>query len=476
LPVKRIALFAAIGGLVLLSTGALALSLPRPDRSAPYDVRDVAALSSSVSPALADSMPPAEAASTAVVAEATSAPNTSEPIRKVVIKRRIERAEEDLVRLIKDAPELALDRTADRADSKAAIAAGREAYFSLGSENSATLRLIDLRPDLAGLPLRRGTACRLSESAAAHFDECTPKLRELILRTDLRKSLGAESNENRWLKSESVPVLMQIMMAEAFDVREILAKHLAHIPGKPAAAALAQLALFDLHPQVRAQAIAGLADRPARDYQQVLLDGFEHPWPVIADHAAEAIVALKLKDTILDLGRLLTARDPSAAYSKPDDDRWFVKEVVRVNHLRNCLLCHPPSFASHDRVRGPDPLSEPPKKRVVPTYCEQSPQQSEPPKPRLFVRADVTYLKQDFSRMLPVVNPGKLPAVQRYDFFVRERLVTDLDHRDTGYDRRAGLNAHQEALVFALRGLTGHDAGPTVREWKAVAFAYQLGK
>ena len=38
-----------------------------------------------------------------------------------------------------------------------------------------------------------------------------------------------------------------------------------------------------------------------------------------------------------------------------------------------------------------------------------------------FVRADVTYLKQDFSVQLPVANPGQWPAEQRYDFVVRER-------------------------------------------------------
>src|SRR5262249_27369941 len=154
---------------------------------------------------------------------------------------------------------------------------------------------------------------------------------------------------------------------------------------------------------------------PARDYERALLAGFEHPWPAIADHAAEALVALKRKDTVPDLARLLSEPDPKAPYVKPTSDRHFVKEVVRVNHLQNCLLCHPPSFRPHDKVRGADPTRDPPQERVVRKYYEASPQEQKGPSRALFVRADVTYLKQDFSRTLPVANPGKLPSVQRFD-------------------------------------------------------------
>ena len=30
----------------------------------------------------------------------------------------------------------------------------------------------------------------------------------------------------------------------------------------------------------------------------------------------------------------------------------LIREVVRVNHLSNCLLCHPASFSRTDLVRG----------------------------------------------------------------------------------------------------------------------------
>ncbi len=60
----------------------------------------------------------------------------------------------------------------------------------------------------------------------------------------LRKMLVDDSKEKKWLKNESVPVLMQILMAESCAIREILAEHLARILGRPATEALAQLAAF----------------------------------------------------------------------------------------------------------------------------------------------------------------------------------------------------------------------------------------
>jgi len=43
----------------------------------------------------------------------------------------------------------------------------------------------------------------------------------------------------------------------------------------------------------------------------------------------------------------------------------------------------------------------------------------------LLVRVDVTYLRQDFSLLLPVVDAAPWPGMQRYDFMVRTRTVSD---------------------------------------------------
>src|SRR5262249_29981030 len=148
-----------------------------------------------------------------------------------------------------------------------------------------------------------------------------------------------------------------------------------------------------------------------------LLDGLRYPWAPAADHAAEALVALNDREAIPPLAELLGGPDPAgpaplafhdidrahlayhnidpaqlaAAPGSPEpwrspavalDERqgggrrtrlmadpgglpqsikasdgevYAVREVVRVNHLRNCLLCHPPSLADGDMVRGAVP-------------------------------------------------------------------------------------------------------------------------
>jgi HEAT repeat protein len=407
-----------------------------------------------------DISPPAEKPEKPVEAK----PQEPAPGLRVVVKRRVERTEEDLVKQIAEATTVALDRTAKRVDSNAAIAAGLKAHTSGITNHDTTLAMIDQRADLAGLPLRRGTACRLPRAAAAHFDDSAKILRGKVSRPDeLRMTLADESKQNKWLKKETVPVLMQMLTPEVAPVREVLVEHLSRIPHKEATAALTQLALFDLHPQVRARAINALSDRPVKEYRGALLKGFEYPWPAVADHAAEALVALKMKDTVPNLAMLLDKPDPRAPYGKPNTNQRFVKEMVRVNHLRNCLLCHAPSFQAQDKVRGVVPPTNQP---LSPAYYA--------PATGIFVRADVTYLKQDFSRMLAVAKPGKWPAVQRFDFFVRERFATERDQRERIARRKAGPYEQQEALVFALRELTGRDPGPTVADWKAFVFAYPL--
>ncbi len=52
-----------------------------------------------------------------------------------------------------------------------------------------------------------------------------------------------------------------------------------------------------------------------------------------------------------------------------------------------------------------------------------------PSNPDILVRLDVTYLRQDFSTKLPVANADPWPEMQRYDFLVRTREVTDTEAR-----------------------------------------------
>ncbi len=92
--------------------------------------------------------------------------------------------------------------------------------------------------------------------------------------------------------------------------------------------------------------------------------------------------------------------------------------MVRINHLGNCLLCHAPSVSADDPVRGVMPSRD---------RLTSASQYGQTESPGLFVRADVTYLRQDFSVVQPVDKPGPWPHSQRYDYLVRTRPADACD-------------------------------------------------
>jgi hypothetical protein len=143
----------------------------------------------------------------------------------------------------------------------------------------------------------------------------------------------------------------------------------------------------------------------------------------------------------------------------------FVREVVRVNHLANCLLCHPRSSVDNDLLVGTIPSpDEPLPSGLTSRYGSRGGIGS--------IRADVTYFRQDFSVGQPVANPGHWPKVQRYDYLIRERQLTPAEL--AGLRRRKEsikpppLGENKEAVLFALRELTGKDAGLSARQWRKV--------
>jgi hypothetical protein len=141
-----------------------------------------------------------------------------------------------------------------------------------------------------------------------------------------------------------------MLAAGPAPVREVLLEHLSRIEGRQATEALARLALFDPRPEVRRGAIRSLSGRPQWEHRDVLLGGFRHPWPPVADHAAEALVGLRAREAVPALVRLLGAPDVRATYRKAGKgEELFLKEMVRIHHVRNCLLCHPPHSAPRTR-------------------------------------------------------------------------------------------------------------------------------
>jgi sugar lactone lactonase YvrE len=271
----------------------------------------------------------------------------------------------------------------------------------------------------------------------------------------LHDRLRADTDRyNKWLKAEAIPVMLQMLMAENEAIREVLIDQLSGIKGAAASVALAQRALYDLHPRVRQLALEALRKRPVEEYRKVLLDGFAYPWAAVADHAAEAVVALQMKDAVPQLLSFLDRQDPNMPYEKPGQGQ-VVREIVKINHPRNCLLCHAQSVNNEDKVRGQVPTTD---QSLTPPYYGGT--------TGTFVRADVTYLKQDFSIPLAVKNPGVWPGVQRFDFLVRERKATPLDKVAARKASDGPASQHKQALFFALRELTGADPGPTVQDWK----------
>ncbi len=402
--------------------------------------------------------------------------------RKIVIKRRQTLSEEDLKKQILKAPEVALDLTAARKESKAIVAL---AHDPLGPRNRTELAALAMkdRADLKGLPIRMGDACKISPTAADHLQGGSVTLRgHLFASANLAASrvrvgatatadtrpdpehvhkllTTAKDRYNLWLKPEAIPALMQLLMAENEAIRLVLVDQLAGIEGPRASAALANRAIFDLCPDVRKAALEALAARPRGEYVQPLIEGLNYPWSVIADHAAEAIVALDLKEALPSVVRLLDTPDPETPRTR--GGQVVVRELVRINHLRNCLMCHAPSLAADDKVRGFVPPTNQP---LPPAFTQEY---YAPKQEGIFVRADVTYLQQDFSVPLPVANHGLWPSAQRYDFMVRERTVGVLEPAWLAADRKpAEPTRHQKTLFYVLRNLTGDDPGPTAEDWK----------
>ncbi len=264
-----------------------------------------------------------------------------------------------------------------------------------------------------------------------------------------REAVNATGAE---LPHHLTPAINQIMQAEGEASRALLVEAMGRIDTNYSTCCLTERALFDVSPKVRASAIQALTQRPREEFRPTLLDAFRYPWAPVAQHAAEALVALQDREALPALNRLLDARDPTAPYiSSEGNGKPRVRELVRVNHLRNCVLCHAPSTSSSDLVVAPVPK---PGEPLMILYYD-SPRPRQPSADDIFVRADVTYLRQDFSLTQPVENAVPWPTAQRFDFLVRTRAATEKDMAK----KPATVPAWREAVLFAIAGLKKVPAG-----------------
>ncbi len=257
------------------------------------------------------------------------------------------------------------------------------------------------------------------------------------------------SKRKEWLEDKYASVLAQMLCVETPAVRLHLTTMLSAIQGPNASVALARQTLFDLSPEVRQAAVQALTNRPREEYRQTLVDGFRYPLAAVAERAAATLTAVEDRGATADLEKLLDQPDPAApVYNKKKT--WVVAEIVKVNHFRNCVLCHAPAKDRNDPVLG-----------FVPQQGEPIPVSYNLDRDGHFVRADVTYLRQDFSLMEDVADPGKWPARQRFDYLVRQRELTDqeiIDMADSGAEP-AKSYPQREAVRRALDKLTTRDSG-----------------
>lgn len=332
-----------------------------------------------------------------------------------------------------------------------------KAFFELASHRS----------DLSGLPFRKGSQCRLDQKSVESMREISrtigsvrsPRLgttEAVDLEPKLIELLSSRSES--WNRPEAVSTLVQMLEVEEQSVRLELIKLLSTIEGAEASLALAERTLFDLSSRVRRAAAESLRDRPASEYRKRLLEGFRYPWPPVAQHAAQALVRLEDQEVVKELIDLLDRPDPAAPI-RDEQGEWVKTEMVRVNHLRNCLLCHPPARRTTKQVAGIVPT---PGRPLSPAYYHG--------RRGTMARADIVYLRQDFSAIQVTSEFHPWPIEQRYDYLLRTRRVADESSESRG-NRGVGLAAalrsypQRDSVLFALRELTGRDAGQSSEDW-----------
>lgn len=362
-------------------------------------------------------------------------------------------------------------------------------------------KLIEKRAGLGGLPFLSDKACRLPTEAARQLEmastlfrvtvDCSaratasrvdPQIIDVFWRQWMGYGEGARgvavsrsisAREETALNTSSasaeheavgVAALTQILAAEDAAVRRSLVKKLAAVNHKSVTRALVKLAVFDLDKDVRGLAIEGLKYRSADEYLSQLLDAFRYPWPPAAAHATDALIRLDSKMAVPRLIEFLGEPDPAAPFAveRRGKPAVMVRELVRINHHRNCQLCHAPADGSDGhQVPGLVPNPAEPLPSLSRVYDRASRDRD------MIVRADTTYLRQDFSVLLATDEPGHWPDRQRYDFLVRTRTLNEQEAKVQGIGAKAETRSPQhDAALAALRELTGQDFGATAAAWR----------
>jgi hypothetical protein len=267
--------------------------------------------------------------------------------------------------------------------------------------------------------------------------------------------------------STRIAALMQILAPEAPSVRLGLVRYLSTVSHVEATKALARLAIFSAEEEVQKAAVEALKVRRERDYTEVLVQGLRYPWPPVARRAADAIAKLERSDLLPQLVGVLEEPDPRAPVVQETNQKksTVVRELVRLNHHRSCLLCHAPGntgTVSPDALVAEVPVPGQPLASPLEGYRTTVPD--------ILVRVDVTYLRQDFSVREAVEDANPWPEMQRFDFLVRTRTLTNEEadaYREKLERREPGrLSPYHSAVLATLRLMTGKDTEPTAAAWR----------
>jgi hypothetical protein len=411
-------------------------------------------------PALVAAPPIAVAAATP---SASEAPRPVAPMQETNFKRRFGTYEDELrSRLVNDAAEVDIDKEKDT--TKKLLT---KKFDPKEPVDRGIRQIIAQRSDLAGLPIRDADKCQTTSAEAKVLQKLSAEMRRGFPRSRTRRAsessfgesnhrdadlvafVGKDLKLKEWREEPGARMLVQMFQHERPSVRLQMIKSLTEIKGAVASAGLAQRAVFDLNPDVRQAAVEALSKRPNAEYRHVILDALRYPWPPIADHAAEAIVAMRKVDSFPELAGMLDLPDPCAPVQNADK-KLVAAELVRINHLGNCVLCHAPVTGKDDLIRG-----------LVPTRGEPLPEVYYESRSGNFVRADVTYLKQDFSVTNYVRDPNnKWPNEQRFDYLVRRRQLTaDEVKKWQAENKEATSYPQREAILWALNEIATGAAG-----------------
>ncbi len=317
-----------------------------------------------------------------------------------------------------------------------------------------------------GTPTTFTTTAVVNQPTNGNTQPFWSQYRTLCDQEDANQS-RADKTKTEHLTLARIAALMQMLAPETAELRLGLVKYLTGVPHVEATKALARMAMFSPEDEVRFAAIDSLKVRKEKDYTDIFLKGLRYPWPAVAKRSADAIARLGRSDLIPELVVLLASEDPRLPAMKSVEGKPVatIREMVKVNHHRNCMMCHAPgnpSNVSANAITAEVPVQGQPLPLPFEGYRQSSPD--------LMVRIDVTYLRQDFSAMLPVGDAHPWPDYQRFDFFVRERKLTT-DEADVYKvnltSKEAGvLSPYHKAALSALRELTGKDTAPTAEAWR----------